>query len=108
MLIDYNDEPAQDALLPAGRLREPLAALSRASTLVITKIPENYDAERISTLEKFLSDYARNVPIAKSSFLASHLVSSNSVILPFSALDGNKIVAVSALAKTVDSLSSEC
>jgi tetraacyldisaccharide 4'-kinase len=58
VLIDYNDEPASDSLLPSGRLREPLTALSRASSLVITKIPEKYDQEKIDALEKVLHRYA--------------------------------------------------
>src|SRR4030095_1263679 len=41
VLIDYHDEPEKDALLPAGRLREPLSALSRADHVVITRVPEN-------------------------------------------------------------------
>ena len=99
VLIDYNDEPENDALLPAGRLREPLYALNRATSLIITKIPENFDPDKIQRLEKFLGLHAYNRPIDKCSFIASHLVSPNSVLLPSSALNGNKIVAVSALAR---------
>ncbi|CAN5131568.1 tetraacyldisaccharide 4'-kinase [soil metagenome] len=99
VLIDYNDEPANDSLLPSGRLREPLSALSRASSLVITKIPENFDAARITKLEQFLGGYASNRPIDKCSFVASHLVSQNCVLLPAEALKGNSIVAASALAR---------
>lgn len=99
VLIDYNDEPGNDSLLPSGRLREPLSALSRATSLVITKIPENFDAEKIQRLEKFLHRYTGNKPIDKCSFVASHLVAQNCVILPVDALKGNSIVAVSALAR---------
>lgn len=99
VLIDYNDEPANDSLLPSGRLREPLSALSRATALVITKIPESFDAKKLDRLEKFLGEYTSNKPIDKCSFIASHLVSQNCVLLPVDALKGNSIVAVSALAR---------
>jgi tetraacyldisaccharide 4'-kinase len=99
VLIDYNDEPENDALLPAGRLREPLSALSRATSLIITKIPENFDADKIKRLEKFLGLYACNRPIDKCSFVASHLVSPNSILLPATALNGNTVIAASALAR---------
>ncbi|MBS1952979.1 MAG: tetraacyldisaccharide 4'-kinase [Cyanobacteria bacterium SZAS-4] len=99
VLIDYNDEPSNDSLLPSGRLREPLKALSRATSLVITKIPENYDAEKIERLQLFLKGYVDNKPIDKCSFVASHLVSQSCVLLPVDALKGNSIVAVSALAR---------
>lgn len=99
VLIDYNDEPENDSLLPSGRLREPLSALSRASSLVITKIPESYDKEKIERLELFLSRYTGDKPIDKCSFVASHLVSQSCVLLPVDALKGNSVVAVSALAR---------
>jgi|688.fasta_scaffold256245_2 tetraacyldisaccharide 4'-kinase len=99
VLIDYNDEPANDSLLPSGRLREPLTALSRASSLVITKIPENHDEKKIERLEKFLRGYSPEIAIDKCSFVASHLISPNCVLLPSDALKGNSVLAVSALAR---------
>ncbi|HEY9678021.1 MAG TPA: tetraacyldisaccharide 4'-kinase [Drouetiella sp.] len=99
VLIDYNDEPKRDSLLPSGRLREPLSALSRASSLVITKIPENPDQEKIQRLEQTLREHAGDKPVDKCTFEASNLVSPNSVVLPVSAMNGNKVIAVSALAR---------
>lgn len=99
VLIDYNDEPANDSLLPSGRLREPLTALSRATSLVITKIPEKSDTEKIARLEKVLHEYAPDRPIDSCSFVASHLVSANCVVLPSNSLNGNSVLAVSALAR---------
>ena len=99
VLIDYNDEPANDSLLPAGRLREPLSALSRSTSLVITKIPDNYDSSKLERLEKFLSSYASEQTISKCRFTPSQLVSPTCVMLQADALKGNSIVAVSALAR---------
>jgi len=40
LLIDYNRLIIHDALLPAGRLREPVSGKQRAHIIVITKCPE--------------------------------------------------------------------
>lgn len=99
VLYDYNDEPENDSLLPAGRLREPLSALSRATSIVITKIPEGYDEQKLLRLESFLSKQSGGKPVDKCSFMATSLVSSNCVVLPSSTLNGNSVLAVSALAR---------
>jgi tetraacyldisaccharide 4'-kinase len=41
LLIDYNQLPDKDHLLPAGLLREPLSGEKRANIILITKCPEN-------------------------------------------------------------------
>ncbi|MBX9690100.1 MAG: tetraacyldisaccharide 4'-kinase, partial [Candidatus Obscuribacterales bacterium] len=48
VVYDYNDDPKNLQLLPAGRLREPLASISRADCLVISKVPDNPDPARLS------------------------------------------------------------
>jgi tetraacyldisaccharide 4'-kinase len=50
VLMDYNDEPEQDHLLPAGRLREPLSGLARADWIVITKVPPDPDESKLQRL----------------------------------------------------------
>jgi tetraacyldisaccharide 4'-kinase len=39
LLVDYNRPVHDDRLLPAGRLREPVAALRRAHFIIVTKCP---------------------------------------------------------------------
>ncbi|MBK5722324.1 tetraacyldisaccharide 4'-kinase [Dysgonomonas sp. Marseille-P4677] len=39
ILSDYNRPVYEDALLPAGRMREPFSALSKANMIVVTKCP---------------------------------------------------------------------
>ncbi len=41
VLIDYSRPPYADHLLPYGRLREPVRALSRADIVVVSKCPPN-------------------------------------------------------------------
>ncbi len=47
VLLDATDASGLDAVLPAGRLREPLRELSRASGVVITRADSRQDVETI-------------------------------------------------------------
>lgn len=41
VLMEYNRPAYNDALLPFGRLREPISALNRADVVIITKCPDD-------------------------------------------------------------------
>lgn len=101
VLIDYNDDPAADSLLPAGRLREPISALIRASWVVITRVPSNPNPARLSYLEELLRDKAERAEITRCRFVPSSLrpYASNDVVLSPSSLSGVKVVALSGLAR---------
>lgn len=47
LLLDATDATGLDAMLPAGRLREPLRGLERATTVVITRADSKEDVEAI-------------------------------------------------------------
>jgi tetraacyldisaccharide 4'-kinase len=47
VLLDATDAAGLDALLPAGRLREPLTELCRSSAIVITRADSRQDVEAI-------------------------------------------------------------
>lgn len=47
VLLDATDAAGLDALLPAGRLREPLTELCRASAVMITRADSRQDVEKI-------------------------------------------------------------
>src|SRR4029077_9363586 len=54
LLIDASRQMARERLLPAGQLREPLSALSRANLLIFTRIENAPGArEEIQRLGKF-------------------------------------------------------
>jgi tetraacyldisaccharide 4'-kinase len=59
VLIDATAPDAGGALLPAGRLREPLASLARANLIVITKVEQ---ADHAAALH-VASTYAPGVPV---------------------------------------------
>lgn len=73
VLIDYYDNPENDALLPAGRLRESLSALKRAQYVVITKVPDDADQERLTRLKKQISHHAPSAKLASCSFVYKSL-----------------------------------
>jgi tetraacyldisaccharide 4'-kinase len=69
VLWDVCDEPRRMRLIPAGRLREGLGALRRASAVVLTHaeyLPEAVRAERIDRVIHQLKRHAPAVPIFES------------------------------------------
>jgi tetraacyldisaccharide 4'-kinase len=75
VLIDYNDDISNDLLLPAGRLREPLAALARASSVVITKVPHDPDHQKLEHTSELIHKYNPLASIGLLRFNANALVS---------------------------------
>ncbi|MFI5370146.1 MAG: tetraacyldisaccharide 4'-kinase, partial [Candidatus Eisenbacteria bacterium] len=49
VLLDAEDPWGRDALLPAGRLREPRRALQRAGVVVMTRVPASGDPTAVIT-----------------------------------------------------------
>ncbi|MGH9553974.1 MAG: tetraacyldisaccharide 4'-kinase, partial [Terriglobales bacterium] len=71
VLIDYNDDLECDALLPAGRLREPLSALGRATSIVITKVPVGCDSDRIMQISSIIRKHNKRADISYCQFKPS-------------------------------------
>lgn len=101
VLIDYNDDPLRDSLLPAGRLREPVSALTRADWIVITRIPANPSAARLSYLEEILRDRAERAQITRCRFVPHCLRLPDGTVetLTHNSLAGAKVVALSGIAR---------
>ncbi|MCG6553341.1 MAG: tetraacyldisaccharide 4'-kinase [Candidatus Magnetominusculus sp. LBB02] len=98
VLIDSLN-PFGGGLLPMGRMREPLEALSRATFIVMTKLPR--------PTKEAAAGYAINgitIPTpASSEFIygASHepsaLIARNGAALPLSNITGKRVAALSAI-----------
>jgi tetraacyldisaccharide 4'-kinase len=101
VLVDYNDDLTKDHLLPAGRLREPLAALSRADWVVVTKVPENPDLDKLLRIRSTIGHYAQHAQITTCK-MAPHAVqcigSGDSILTP-AALKGMRVIAFSGIAR---------
>ena len=55
LLIDYNRRIRHDALLPAGRLREPENGKTRADIIIVSKCPENISKEKMKEIYSEIS-----------------------------------------------------
>ena len=75
VLLDYHDDLDRDALLPAGRLREPLAALTRSQAVLVTKVPAHPDAARLEKLGALIHKYSPQAAIGLVRFSVQSLVS---------------------------------
>lgn len=67
VIIDGLDPFGQDEIVPLGRLREPLSALSRAGVLVVTRAENDLRYQAISAR---LRKYNRNAPIFRTKLVA--------------------------------------
>lgn len=73
VLVDYSDNFANNNLLPAGRLREPTVALSRASKVIITKVPTQPDRNRLEQLRSSIREIAPKAAISTCRFVPRKL-----------------------------------
>ncbi|MDX2107432.1 MAG: tetraacyldisaccharide 4'-kinase [Candidatus Melainabacteria bacterium] len=86
-LLDYQDDLETEQLLPAGRLREPVSALSRATHVVITKIPSNADSLRIERIKNIVRKYAPSCSIYSCRFkLENTLKTQNKTAVAFAGI----------------------
>ena len=95
VLLDATDPDAGGALLPAGRLREPLASLARADLLVVTKT-EQADPARARALA---ARYAPGVPVYHAATRVLGIRDSAGNAVEASDLPGATCVAVAGLAR---------
>lgn len=58
LLVDYNRMITEDALLPAGRMREPISGKERAHVVIITKCPKDMKQIEYGLLKKRMDLYA--------------------------------------------------
>lgn len=98
VLVDYNDNPERDSLLPAGRLREPLGALNRAGAIIITRVPSQPDDDRLSLLRSQLRRHAPEAAIGALRFRAKGLRSEDETF-SLEKLSGERITAFSGIAR---------
>ena len=58
LLVDYNRMITEDALLPAGRMREPISGKDRAHIVIITKCPKDMKPMDFRVLQRQMNLYA--------------------------------------------------
>lgn len=99
-LIDYNDNLENDHLLPAGRLREPLSGLVRADWVVITKVPQQIDQDKLDSIHALIERQAPQAKVTSCRIKAAALQAYGSdVQMPADALEGTKVFAFCGVAR---------
>ncbi len=104
VLWDYNDNPLSARLLPAGRLREPLSGLNRATDIVVTKIPADAAVDKVEEICRQLSQIAPQANIYQCRFAPAYLTGyahegKTPQPVKLSELAGKKIYSLCAIAR---------
>lgn len=104
VLWDFNDKPAKAMLVPSGRLREPLGGLSRASDIVITKVPEGAEHSEVEQLTEDLAQLAPDANIYSCRFIPAYLTgyARNGQLaqpIKLTELAGKKVYSLCAIAR---------
>jgi tetraacyldisaccharide 4'-kinase len=97
LLIDAHNPFGNGSLLPLGPLREPLAHLSRADAIVLTRAD---DPEKTEATRAEISKCFPQMPVFSSIHRLTGLrVGLDRQCLPLAALDGRKAVAFAGIAR---------
>lgn len=96
VLLDYS-ETLDDALVPAGRLREPFSALGRATHIVISKVPHYPDPERIRRFQNLAAKYAPGAQLSMCRFKPASLRTADGNTQ--SEIVGKRVVAFCGIAR---------
>lgn len=94
VLVDGSRPLADECLLPAGRLREPVSSLRRAGEIVITKA----DVAARDNMTAFLLRQGISAPISTLDYRPVDLVSYGGGTKPLSTLAGRRLLAFCGIA----------
>lgn len=98
LLVDATEPLSRAAMIPFGRLREPLAELRRADAVIVTRSDQKFDrAELIETIKKYATS---NIPVFFAHYEMTQLrqLGSNST-KSLAEFAGKSIAAISGIAK---------
>ncbi|MGH9800562.1 MAG: tetraacyldisaccharide 4'-kinase, partial [Blastocatellia bacterium] len=98
LLIDATEPLGRAAMVPLGRLREPLAELRRADAFIVTRSDQEFD--RVALIETIKKHSRPNAPI----FFAHHEMTKlrrldSEGAISITEFAGKKVAAVSGIAK---------
>jgi tetraacyldisaccharide 4'-kinase len=97
VLIDAGDPWGGDQLPPRGRLREPVAALRRASAVVVTKLPRAYEP-LLAVIRARVQAEAAHIPVLGARFAVSRVLTVGGWKGPY-ALDGAEVFAMAGVGR---------
>lgn len=96
LLVDATDEHGLRALVPSGRLREPVSAAARATALLITRVEASADAQPIvSLVQQAMGREVKPILIrfTPQGFIDAH----NGTEVPLDTLTGQRAVIFSGI-----------
>lgn len=96
VLVDATDPFGGGYLLPRGLLREPLASLSRADVIVLTRC-DQADAATLAGLRRRLDRAAPGTPVVESDHRPLHLLDADGGEEPLDRLRGRPVAAFCGL-----------
>jgi tetraacyldisaccharide 4'-kinase len=101
VLLDYYDDPFIDYMLPQGRLREPVSSLSRATWVVLTKVPAEPDPAVIGRFKTLVRKHAPGAKLTSCMFVPTALSDPGNPNEPgdLGSLSGAKVAAFCGIAK---------
>jgi tetraacyldisaccharide 4'-kinase len=97
VVIDAGDPWGGGRMPPRGRLREPLTGLSRATAVVVSKLPADGDA-RLAAIRSEVERHAPGVPILGAHLVAHRLRTPDGVSQP-ARLHGQRVMAFAAVGR---------
>jgi tetraacyldisaccharide 4'-kinase len=75
VVLDYNNPPWKDFILPAGNLREPMISIERADMVIINKVKYEPDVQKkLSLFEKHIQNIKPNLPVCICSYRPENLI----------------------------------
>jgi len=99
LLIDATEPFVGAALLPRGRLREPLSVLSRASAVVITRA-DQASPDAVDMIERYLASRHPSIPVFYARFVASSLLPvGGGAAVPVDRLKRIRVLAVAGIGR---------
>jgi tetraacyldisaccharide 4'-kinase len=96
LLVDATDEHGLRALVPAGRLREPVSAAARATALLVTRVEASADAQPIvSLIQQAMGREVKPILIrfTPQGFVDAH----NGMAVPLDTLTGQRAMIFSGI-----------
>ena len=98
LLFDGADPIGNGRLLPAGPLREPLAAIGRAHAVIVTRA-DRADPSRRSSLAGIVARHAPGIPLFAARATPADLLAQDGRVHPLATLRGARVVAFAGIAR---------
>jgi len=99
LLIDATEPFVEAALLPQGRLREPLSVLSRASAVIVTRV-DHASPDAVKAIDAYLAAHHPSMSVFHASFAASSCSPlGGGTTVPLARVKGARVLVVAGIGR---------